>query len=177
MRKVWKAVALSLFALVLVVGCSLADEDVSTGADSSANSSEESKDSSGEIKIPVNKETEALGLKIKVGDLKFKGDEAQLGITVNNTSSETRSAMLDMDTTMIVDGKTQLKPNPFVGDQVDSEIAGGVEQQAVLVFLYKEKDNIDPSKIKEIEIRFPEVNSEDYMSSKKPKPIKVEVKK
>jgi len=177
MRKVWKAIALSLFALVLVVGCSLADEDVSTGADSSANSSEESKDSSGEIKIPVNKETEALGLKIKVGDLKFKGDEAQLGITVNNTSSETRSTMLDMDTTMIVDGKTQLKPNPFVGDQVDSEIAGGVEQQAVLVFLYKEKDNIDPSKIKEIEIRFPEVNSEDYMSSKKPKPIKVEVKK
>jgi len=176
-KKVWKVVALSLFALVLVVGCSIADEDVSTGSGSSADSSEESKDSGYEIKIPVNKTAEALGLEIKVGDLKFKGDEAQLGITVKNKSEETRSVLLDMDTTMIVDGKTQLKPNPFVGDQVDSEIAGGVEQQAVLVFLYKEKDNIDPSKIQEIEIRFPEVMSEDLMNSKKPKPIKVKVKK
>lgn len=176
MIKIVKYLAVPVLSVFLLIGCSTADEDVSTGAENAQAEEEQSTDSSDDKTVKVNKTLEAMGVKLKIGEVKVKPNEVQVGVSMENTTDETRNIFLDMDTKLIVDGKTQLTPNPFMGDTLDNEMAGGIEQSGVMVFPTKEKDKVDPAKVKEIEIRFPAVQSGDFMKEEKLDPVKVKVK-
>jgi hypothetical protein len=175
MNKIAKLFGIALLSGSLLVGCSMADKDVSTGTDE-ANAEESSDAASVPKTVKVNKTVEAMGVKLTVGEIKLKQDEIQVGVSLHNTSSDTRNILLDMDTKLIVDGETQVTPNPFMGDTLDNEMAGGIKQSAVMVFPTKDKDSLNPSKVKKLEIRFPSVSSSDFTSEKKIDPITVNVK-
>lgn len=149
-------------ALVGLVGCGPDDVDTGVGEQKA----EAEKPDGDEKRFKANKSTEVLGVKVNIAEVVIESDRIEVGMNLENTNSDQVTWFPDQDGKAIV-GDKQLNANMFMGDSIGGEIAGGVKQNGVLVFLANDKDKIDPKSVKEIKLDLGEITTHDYMKSKK----------
>ena len=149
---------------LLLAGCG-GPTDVDTGVGEKQVEAEKS-DSKSEKRFKADKSTEVLGVKVNIAEVVIESDRIEVGMNLENTNSDQVTWFPDQDGKAIV-GDKQLNANMFMGDSIGGEIAGGVKQNGVLVFLANDKDKIDPKSVKEIKLDLGEITTHDYMKSKK----------
>ena len=162
MKKFIPIIALLVFALV---GCS--PSDVDTGVESTDSDTEAvAEKSDSEKRFKANESSEVLGVKINIAEIVIKPDRIEVGMNLENTNSDQISWFPDQEGKAIV-GDKQLNANMFMGDSIGGEVAGGVKQNGVLVFLANNKDKIDPNAIKELKLDLGEIMSGDFTKTEK----------
>ncbi|MFS0657145.1 hypothetical protein [Bacillus sp. 179-C3.3 HS] len=154
--------------LTFVLAACGSTEDVSTGAETSKESSESKKNSDkedGSKKVDASdQKTEALGMKVNLGDIKIMKDKINVGINIENTTDSALSFYPDQGTAVI--GSMQIEANLFMTDgSIGGDVEGGVKQDGVIQFLAPEGKEIDVDGIKEIKLKFGDVMTEDFMKN------------
>lgn len=165
MKKI-KVVSLSALVVLGLVGCS--ETDVATGG--SGNSVEEKKEAAAPKKdegkrIDATKhQADAAGLKVGLGEIKITDSKIEVGINIENTSSQVLSFYPDQGQMVI--GDMQLTSNFIMNNgTVDGEIQPGVKQDAVYVYPAPDGKTLDVNAIKEIKFFFGDVTTEDYSTT------------
>jgi len=144
-------------------GCAPADVD--TGAGNNQVKADEA-DTQKEKRFQANKSTEVLGVKVHIAEVVIKPDRIEVGMNLENTNPDQVTWFPDQEGKAIVEDK-QLNANMFMGDQIGGEIASGVKQNGVLVFLTNGKDKLDPAAIKEFKLNLGEISSSDFTKTEK----------
>ncbi|MDA1477524.1 hypothetical protein [Bacillus changyiensis] len=156
---------LSLGLALVLAACGSTD-DVSTGADNSKDKKTEEKNDDNSKKIDASSQkTEALGMKVNLGDIKIMKDKVNVGINLENTTKKVLNFYPDQGKAVV--GDMQLEANMFLTDgEVGGEVQGGVKQDGVLEFAVPEGKEIDIDKVKKIKLNFGDVTTEDFMKNK-----------
>ncbi|QQD82639.1 hypothetical protein JD965_03205 [Bacillus siamensis] len=163
--KKWLVLFMSLGLALALAACGSTD-DVSTGSsDSKDNKTEEKKDDSSK-KIDASKQsTEALGMKVNLGDVKIMKDKINVGLNIENTTGKVLTFYPDQGNAVI--GSMQLSANMFLTDgEVGGDVQGGVKQEGVLEFSAPDGKEIDINSVKEIKLNFGDVTTDDFMNTK-----------
>lgn len=109
--------------------------------------------------------TEALGLKIGLGEIKIENDRIKVGMNVENTSDKTITFYPDQGSAVV--GNIQLDANLFMTDgDVSGEIQSGVQKEGVIEFLVPEGKTLDVATVKEIKLALGDVVDDSYLNSK-----------
>lgn len=163
--KKWLVLFMSLGLALALAACGSTD-DVSTGSsDSKDKKTEEKKDDSSK-KIDASKQsTEALGMKVNLGDVKIMKDKINVGLNIENTTGKVLTFYPDQGNAVI--GSMQLSANMFLTDgEFGGDVQGGVKQEGVLEFSAPDGKEIDVDKVKEIKLNFGDVVTDDFMKTK-----------
>ncbi|MGG3235375.1 hypothetical protein ABEP17_18240 [Priestia flexa] len=170
MKKFFKFGCLGIIGIVvLFVVIAIAtggnEETVSTGGTGNK-STESSKQESGTKKVDASEQTtDAVGLKIALGEMKVTKDKIQVGINVENTSSKTVSFYPDQGSAVV--GDMQLDANLFLTDgQIGGDVNAGVKQDGVIEFLAPDGKSIDVENIQEVKLLLGDVTPDDFSTSK-----------
>ncbi|MFN2745185.1 hypothetical protein ACINLE_08110 [Bacillus sp. z60-18] len=155
---------LSLGLAMALAACGSTD-DVSTGADDSKDKKTEEKKDDDSKKIDASSQkTEALGMKVNLGDIKIMKDKINVGINIENTTDKVLNFYPDQGNAVV--GDMQLSANMFLTDgDVGGEVQGGVKQDGVLEFTVPEGKELDIDQVKEIKLNFGDVTTEDFMKN------------
>ena len=146
-------IALIVLAIVLVV-MSDGEEKPSTGTDGGKSTSTEESTSTDTKKIDAtNQVVDAAGLKVALGEVKISKDKIQVGINLENTTSNSISFYPDQGSAVV--GNMQLDANMFLTDgDVSGDIQGGVLKEGVVEFLAPDGKEIDVASLTEIKFVF-----------------------
>lgn len=166
-------------ALFLALGLSLAlaacgNSGVSTGSEgNSSEKKDESKEDSkekpkddGSKTVDASKNsTEAVGMKVSLGEMKVAADKISVGINLENTTGDALNFYPDQGQAVV--GDMQLEANLFMtSGEIGGEVQGGVKQDGVIEFLAPEGKEIDVASIKEVKLLFGDVTTADFMKTK-----------
>ncbi len=156
-------IAVLLVIIAIVSGGD--EENVSTGTNSDAKTTETQKADDGTKTIDASsQQVTAQGLKVGLGDVKIKENKIQVGINAQNTTDGVLQFYPDQGSAVI--GDIQLDANMFLTDgDVSGDIQGGVKKEGVLEFLAPEGRTIDVNSVKEIKLILGDVTTEDFMNS------------
>ena len=158
---------IALFALIVVVAIfSGGDEEtVSTGGNSTQETSEKTEATPGTKIIDASSQTQTLnGLVINLGEVKIDKDKIQVGMNIENTSDKTITFYPDQGNAVI--GNLQVDANLFFTEgDVSGDIMSGVQKEGVIEFLAPEGKEIDVETVTEIKFHFGSVNDETYMNT------------
>jgi hypothetical protein len=172
MKKGLLPVFAGVLSLSLILsGCAPTDVDTGTGSDQvKADEVVTQK----EKRFKANASTEVLGVKINIAEVVIKPDRIEVGMNLENTNPDLINWYPDQEGKAIVEDK-QLDANMFMGDSIGGEVASGVKQNGVLVFLTNGKDTLDPKAVKEIKLDLGEISSADFTKTERAT-IKFQVK-
>lgn len=159
-----------LSASLLVLGA-CGNSDVSTGGDGNSTEKKETakqetpKEESGKTIDATNQTITASGMKVGLGEIKLTEDKISVGMNLENTTDKVLSFYPDQG--KLVVGDMQLEANMFMtSGSVGGDVEGGVKQEGVVEFLAPEGKTIDVKAIKELKIKFGDVTTEDFMTTK-----------
>ena len=175
MKKFFKFGCLGIIGLiVLIIILAIAfgggeDDKVNTGANDSKSEKTETKEESkddGSKKVDASSvTTEALGLKIGLGEVKITKDKIQVGINVENTSENKVTFYPDQGSAVV--GDMQLEANMFLTDgDVSGDIQSGVKKDGVLEFLAPEGKELTVKDVKQIKLALGDVFDDTTFDSK-----------
>lgn len=153
------------FVLLSLISAGCAPTNVDTGVGSGQVKADKV-DTQKEKRFKANASTEVLGVKVNIAEVVIKPDRIEVGMNLQNTNPDQVNWYPDQTGKAIV-GDKQLDANMFMGDQIGGEIASGVKQNGVLVFLTNGKDKLDPTAIKEIKLDLGEITSSDFTKTEK----------
>ncbi|MBS4172861.1 hypothetical protein [Bacillus sp. FJAT-49736] len=152
MKKIISILGVGLLSVGVLAACS-DTSDVSTGGKNNATNQEAKKqaakadDSTKKFNAGVSKEFN--GMKVSIADVKITKKNIQVGLNIQNTTSNTISMYPDQGHLVI--GDLQLEANMFDGTgDVSGDISGGVKKDGVIVFDAPQGKTLDVKKIKSI---------------------------
>jgi hypothetical protein len=159
-------IALIVLGVVIAIATSGDDDKVSTGTKTASSTAKESPKDDGTKKFDAsNQKTDALGLKVGLGEIKITKGKIQVGINLENTTDKKLTFYPDQGSAVV--GDMQLDANLFLTDgDLGGDIQAGVKQDGIIEFLAPENKEIDVKSIKQIKLIFGEVLTDDFMKSK-----------
>lgn len=170
MKKFFKIVGgtiIAIFVLSVVVAMFTEEDKPSTGTSSSSSEQKSSNKSEKGSKVidATGYSTEALGLKVALGEIIVSKDKIQVGLNLENVSSNALTFYPDQGSAVV--GNLQLDANLFFTDgDVSGEIHSGVLKEGVIEFLAPDGKSIDVDSLTQIKLAFGDVFDDTDFDSK-----------
>lgn len=158
-------------AFILLLGA-CAESGVSTGGEGNSveakNTGEKKEtpkeDDGSKLVDATDQTTEAVGLKVNLGEIKISEDRVAVGMNIENTTTDVLNFYPDMGGTVVI-GDMQLDANfMYTEGSIGGEIQSGVKKDGVIVFFVPEDKKLDVSAVKELKFIFGDVTTSDYTS-------------
>jgi hypothetical protein len=161
----------TVLSLGLILGA-CGSSDVNTGG--SGNSTEKKQEQKADTntkqdsakRVDASSQTsEALGMKVALGEIKIADDKISVGMNIQNTTDKVLHFYPDQG--QMVVGDMQLDANMFMtSGKIGGDVQGGVKQDGVIEFLAPDGKKIDVTTVKEVKLIFGDVTTGDYMDNK-----------
>ncbi|MFY4777302.1 hypothetical protein [Metabacillus sp. RGM 3146] len=168
---------ISITSLFLITGLLLSACGNAGGAANKDNNAEASAAPVAENDKPKEKSTvektvdakatqlDAMGMKVSLGKIVVNSDKITVEMSLENTTDKVLNFYPDGGTATIGDMQLTAQMSDATG-KIGGETKGGKKQTGTLVFSAPEGEKIDSKTLKNINLDFGDVSSEDYLKTK-----------